>query len=113
MQKYNQKNYIVYLSKSSLGLVTNNVQLFYVDNNQLENDNGLRYMFDGSEELISYCSSLISEEKRNQNLVFDAIENKQARTIEIVNWYVRNNINGLDKIILNALGASQDASIFL
>jgi hypothetical protein len=114
LKRYNPYNRIIYMFRSDLTDITENVESYRLNislyrGTQYE----LRHMFETSEELLDLLSiGLIERDKIKKNLEFDRIS-IQRKGVWYINRYLNEDMDGLDNVILSYLGALRYEGIYL
>ncbi len=73
----------------------------------------MRNMFSQSEELLKFCETLLRPNQIELNKKFDIQKNRQKAAVGEVDYYVRNNIDGIDKKISNVFNLQNDESFYI
>lgn len=69
----------------------------------------MRHMFNQSMELLQFCKALLRPEQIKLNKKFD----NQQNGVADVNYYISNDINGIDKKILDMFDLSSSESFYI
>lgn len=100
LKKYNSQNHIVYVCRRNLHSFTNDVHLYVLGNDEYTGEvYELRHLFDSSEELLEFCSTILTNDQTQRNVLFDQ-RNIQQNNAGIVDKCVREKIDGIDREIL-------------
>lgn len=98
VKKSNDKNIIVYVLVNGIGSLPDNLRWFGVTEHIVSSDD-YRNVFDTSEELLQFCKTLLSPEQIEINKKFDSQKYGQRTVVDVVDYFLQNDINGLDEKI--------------
>lgn len=112
LKKYNDKNVIVYVLVNNIGSLPHNLRWFDAMEHVVSSYD-YRNVFDTSEELLEFCKTLLTSEQIELNKKFDSQKNKQRTAIDAVDYYLRNDINGLDAKVLKMFHLNDNDSFYL
>lgn len=114
LKKYNSRNSIVYILLNGMNSLPNNFRWFRL---ALEQYSWKTYdilnMFKQSEELLQFCETLLKPERIKLNKKFDNQKNGQRTSAAEVNYYVSNDIDGIDKKILDMFNLQKNESFYI
>lgn len=114
LKKYNSRNSIVYILLNGMNSLPNNFRWFRLALEQYGwNTYEIRNMFKQSEELLQFCETLLKPERIKLNKKFDNQKNGQRTSAAEVNYYVSNDIDGIDKKILDMFNLQNNESFYI
>lgn len=104
LKRYNPKNSIVYILLNGMKSLPNNLSWFRLTLKGYSGDvYEMRTMFDHSKELLEFCNTVLCTEQIDSNIKYDLHKDGHRAGFYEVCYYLRNNIDGLDKKILNMI----------
>lgn len=114
LKKYNSNNSIVYILLNGMSSLPNDFKWFRL---RLEEYTGrtyeMRNMFNQSMELLQFCETLLKPEQIKLNKKFDNQQNGQKASAAEVNYYISNDIDGVDQKILDMLNLQNNESFYI
>lgn len=114
IKRYNPQNRIIYVKRSGLDKLTDNVESYDLAiPAYIGKPYEMRHMFDSSTALLNVCAGLINADKMRDNIEFDKSKYAWRATVAFVNKCVEEDVDGADKAILSALGATREEGIYL
>lgn len=114
LKSYNSNNQIIYICHSRINGLVSTIKVFNLKVNQyIGKTYEMRHLFDTCMELVEFSESLISIEQMQKNINYDNITNAQIATAAYVCKCVDENIDGIEKSILSALGVTAETGIYL
>lgn len=116
LKRYNPKNSIVYILLDGMSPLPNDLKHFRVPIRQdvIGNFYEMRTMFDQAEGgLLQFCKTLLSTEQIDLNIEYDLQKNGHRTLAGEVDYYVRNDIDGIDIKLLNMLGSRDDEAFYI
>lgn len=114
LKSFNSNNRIVYVCHSGIKGITDQVKCFDLKIEQyIGKTYEMRHMFDKSKELITFSESLLSVDQMQRNIDFDNQTNAQRATAAYVNKCIEENIDGIDRRILDAFCCTVETGIYL
>ncbi len=114
LKTYNSQNRIIYIIRTGLEGLTNEVESYRLRAEQyIGRTYEMRHMFDSCPELIKLCTNLIDVQMMESNIEFDNSVNSQKATAAYVNKAVEEDVDGIDGSILKGLRADADEGIYL
>ena len=114
VKRFNKDNEIIYVYREGLINLTDKVKSFCLNINvYIGKMYEMRHMFDKSESLLTYCSSIRSDNVIEQNIKFDNEYNAQKAMVVYVNKYVESDSDGIDELIMRALDINSNESFYI
>ena len=114
LKKYNSRNSIVYILLNNMSLLPDNFKWFRLSLDQYEGKTyEMRNMFNQSEELLQFCETLLDSDQIESNKQYDMKKNRQKDAAAEINYYVCNNIDGIDKIFLDVFHLQNDEPFYI
>ena len=114
LKRYNSNNSIVYILLNGMSSLPNNFRWFRLILDQyISKTHEMRNMFNQSMELMQFCKTLLKPEQMSLNKKFDNQQNGQKARAAEINYYVTNDIDGVDKKILNIFNIQNRESFYI
>lgn len=114
LKRYNSRNVIIYMLLNSMTVLPNNLKWFRLTLEQYNKKiYEMRNMFRQSEELLLFCETLLKTEQIELNKRYDIEKNKLLDFVAEVDYYVRNDIGGIDKKIAVILNLQNNEPFYL
>lgn len=114
LKRYNSSNSIVYIILNGMSSLPNNFRWFRLTIEQyIGKTYELRNMFNQSEELLQFCKTLLKPEQISQNKEFDNLKNGQKAGADEVNYHISNDIDGIDKKIIDLFNLQNGEYIYI
>lgn len=114
LKKYNPSNSIVYILLNNMNSLPTNFKWFRLSLDQyICKTYEMRNMFNQSEELSQFCKTLLRSDQIELNKRYDIKQNGQKSAAAEVNYYVCNNIDGIDKKIVNVFNLQNDEPFYI
>jgi hypothetical protein len=114
LKNFCAENRIIYVFQSGLQNLTDKVESYQLN---IESYAGktypMRHLFDTSEELLDLCTRLTCADSMQRNKEFDRSVNAGKIAYGCVAQCLEEDIDRLDKNILDLLGASADEGIYI
>ena len=112
LKKYNPKNIIVYVLVNNIGSLPDNLRWFGVTEH-IVSSYDYRNVFDTSEKLLQFCKTLLPSEQIELNKKFDSQKYGQRTAVDVVDYYLRNDINGLDEKVLRMFDLNDGVPFYI
>ncbi len=114
VKRYNSENAIIYVERKGLELLCKNVRYFTLDTDSYGGGIfELRHFFDNSDRLVHYLLNNVSDEFRENNIEFDRKTNKQKATAAYVYKHCKENLNGIDEVLLQEFNIKKHDGIYI
>ena len=114
LKRYNDKNAIVYIVLNNMSSLPDSIRWFRLTLEQyIKKTYDMRIMFERSEELLYFCKGLLKTEQIELNRKYDVQKNGQKAAIAEIDYYVRNDINGIDTKILSMIKLQDNESFYI
>lgn len=98
LKRYNPNNTIVYILLNGMRSLPDNFRWFRLTIERYIGETyEMRNMFHQSEELLQFCKKLLRPEQIIVNKKFDNEQKGQEAGVAEVNYYISNDIDGIDK----------------
>lgn len=114
LKRYNSHNSIVYILLNNMSSLPNSLKWFRLMSDQyLRGIYEMRNMFHQSTELLQFCEALLKPEQIELNKKFDKQQNGQKSGAAEVGYYISNDIDGIDKKILDMFNIQNSESFYI
>lgn len=114
LKRYNSENSIVYILLRDMDPLPSNLKWFRLTSKEyIGKVYEMRNMFGQSKELLQFCKTLLSLEKIKSNKKFDFQKYGQMAAINEVDYYIYNDIDGIDKKISAAFNLQSDELFYI
>lgn len=114
LKRYNSNNAIVYIVLNYMRSLPNNLKWFRLMTDEyIGKTYEMRNMFNESKELLQFCKTLLKPEQIQLNRKFDNQQNGQTAGAAEVNYYISNDIDGVDQKILDMLDLQNNESFYI
>lgn len=114
LKRYNSENSIVYILLRDMDPLPSNLKWFRLTSKEyIGKVYEMRNMFGQSKELLQFCKTLLSLEKIKSNKKFDFQKYGQMAAINEVDYYIYNDIDGIDKKISAAFNLQSDGLFYI
>lgn len=114
LKRYNSNNSIVYILLTGMNSLPNDFKWFRLTLEQyIGRPYEMRSMFNQSMELLQFCETLLKPEQINLNKKFDNQQNGQTAGAAAVNYYISNDIDGVDQKILDMFNLQNKESFYI
>ncbi|MCI8504651.1 MAG: hypothetical protein HFI67_00490 [Lachnospiraceae bacterium] len=114
LKRYNSSNSIIYILLNGMSPLPNNFKWFRLTLEQyIGKTYEMRNMFNQSEELLLFCGTLLKPEQIKLNKKFDSQQNQQTAIAAVVNYYISNDIDGIDQKISDVFKLQNSESFYI
>jgi hypothetical protein len=113
LKSFCAENRVIYVLFSGLQNLTDKVEAYQLDMKQCVGKYQLRHLFDTSEELLDLCTRLIGADQMQKNKEFDRSANGQTAVAGYIRKCAEEDVDGVDRIVLDTMDASVDEGIYI